>query len=131
MKGLSERTVRFIIDKAREASDLPRDPDEDPRSDRARDEAPHWPDEESTPRAEALAEVRAAIDDLNDDEQAALVALVWVGRGTYEPDDWDEAVAQARAERVNKTSAYLTGVPMLAEHLESGLDAFVDVEDED
>ena len=40
---------------------------------------------------------------LNDDEQAELVALIWVGRGTYEPEDWDEAVETARAERVTDT----------------------------
>ena len=67
------------------------------------------------------AQMKSFIDDLNDDEQAHLVALMWVGRGTYEPEDFQEAVQTARAERVNETSAYLTGVPLLADYLEEGL----------
>ncbi len=46
------------------------------------------------------AELREFIADLNVDEQVSLVALMWVGRGTYEPEDWDEAVDTARSERV-------------------------------
>lgn len=66
-------------------------------------------------------ELKAFIDGLNIDEQVSLVALVWVGRGTYESDELAEAMTTARSERVNKTSAYLLGVPLLAEYLEEGL----------
>ena len=76
------------------------------------------------------AELREFIADLNVDEQVSLVALMWVGRGTYEPEDWDEAVDTARSERVNKTENYLLGVPMLSDYLEEGLDRMgVSVED--
>jgi hypothetical protein len=76
------------------------------------------------------AELREFIADLNVDEQVSLVALMWVGRGTYEPEDWDEAVDTARSERVNKTESYLLGVPMLSDYLEEGLEKMgVSVED--
>lgn len=60
---------------------------------------------------------------LNADEQANLVALLWIGRGTYEPEQWQEALTQARTERETSTERYLLRSPLLAEHLEAGLDA--------
>ncbi len=76
------------------------------------------------------AELRGFIADMNVDEQVSLVALMWVGRGTYEPEDWEEALDTARSERVNKTENYLLGVPMLSDYLEEGLDKMgVSVED--
>ena len=68
------------------------------------------------------AELVAFINGLNDDEQAHLVALAWIGRGTFGPEDLDEAVETARNERVNSTSQYLIGMPLLADYLEEGLD---------
>ncbi|MEM9028310.1 MAG: DUF3775 domain-containing protein [Pseudomonadota bacterium] len=89
---------------------------------------------ESTPNDPIAAELKSYIDDLNDDEQAALVALMWIGRGTYEPEDLAEAMATARSERVNATSRYLMGVPLLADLLEEGLEKFgypvSDIEDD-
>ena len=67
-------------------------------------------------------EVAAFIAGLNDDEQAELVALAWVGRGSFDPEDWDEAVETARGERVNRTEDYLLGIPLLADYLEEGLE---------
>ena len=76
------------------------------------------------------AELRGFIAEMNVDEQVSLVALMWVGRGTYEPEDWDEAVDTARSERVNKTENYLLGVPMLSDYLEEGLEKMgISVED--
>lgn len=68
------------------------------------------------------AELVGFINALNEDEQAHLVALAWIGRGTYGPEELDEAVDTARSERVNATSRYLIGMPLLAEYLEEGLE---------
>jgi len=68
------------------------------------------------------AELVAFINGLNEDEQVNLVALAWVGRGTFAPEDFDEAVETARNERVNSTSRYLLGMPLLADYLEEGLE---------
>ena len=56
-------------------------------------------------------------------EQANLVAIAWIGRGTYGPEDWDEAIATARTEANTPTWRYLLGMPLLADYLEGGLDA--------
>ncbi len=78
----------------------------------------------------AVAELRAFIEGLNDDEQAHLVALAWVGRGAYDAEDYAEAVDTAFAEKTTPTADYLMGMPHLAENLEAGLDAMgVDVTD--
>ncbi len=67
-------------------------------------------------------ELAEFIAGLNEDEQASLVALAWIGRGSYGPDELDEAVGMAKSERVNKTEDYLLGIPLLADYLEEGLD---------
>lgn len=68
------------------------------------------------------AELSGFLRMLNNDERANLVALMWVGRGTYEAEEFDEAVETARAERANGTSRYLLGMPLLANYLEEGLE---------
>lgn len=67
-------------------------------------------------------ELAGFIDALNDDEQAHLVALTWVGRGTFDAEDFDEAVETARSERTSSTASYLLGIPLLADYLEEGLE---------
>ena len=67
-------------------------------------------------------ELRELINDLNVDEAAELVAMVWIGRGDYEPAEWEEAVAEARQRGNRRTATYLLGLPTLAEWLETGLE---------
>ncbi len=103
-------TVTFLIEKAREF------------------ETPELiiEDQESVavPKDPSFVEAKAQIEALNVDEQCALVALAWVGRGAYEPDEWESALAEARAAHNQRTAEYLFGMPNLAENLEAGLDAF-------
>lgn len=80
---------------------------------------------EDTPASrQARAELIQYIDDLDDDEAAALVALDWIGRGDFSADDAEAAVEQARARRQGSTATYLLGDPLLASYLEAALDAF-------
>lgn len=75
-------------------------------------------------------EVAEFISGLNEDEQAHLVALAWVGRGTFTADDFPEAVATAKAEKTVPTERYLLGIPLLADFLEEGLESLgISVED--
>jgi hypothetical protein len=76
------------------------------------------------------AELASFINGLNVDEQVNLVALAWVGRGTFTADEFEEAVETARGERVVSTSRYLLGMPLLADYLEEGLDKLgISIED--
>lgn len=68
-------------------------------------------------------EVHQFIDDLNDDEKAHLVAVAWVGRGAFEPEDYAEALVTAFTEATTPTADYLMGMPHLSENLEAGLEA--------
>lgn len=71
----------------------------------------------------AEAELRAFIDRLTEEEQASLVAVMWVGRGAFEAEDIEEAKKTAIAEATTPTADYLLGTPHLSDHLENGLDA--------
>ena len=68
-------------------------------------------------------ELRELIGDLNVDEAADLIALMWVGRGDYEAAEFPEAVEQARLRGNRDTAKYLLGFPMLGDWLEEGLEA--------
>src|SRR5687768_15382075 len=43
-------------------------------------------------------ELTAVFDDLADDQQAEVLAFCWVGQGTYEASEWDEAIEEASQE---------------------------------
>jgi hypothetical protein len=68
-------------------------------------------------------EVHAAIADLDPDLQAELVALMWLGRGDYGIDEWEDALADAQDayEEHGNTASYLLVHPMASDHLEEGL----------
>lgn len=66
-------------------------------------------------------EMKSFIDDMNDDAQVDLVALMWLGRDSASADDWEQVRAEA-AEAHNEHSAeYLLGTPLLADYLSEGL----------
>jgi hypothetical protein len=64
------------------------------------------------------------INGLDIDEQLILVALAWLGRGTYDASEWNEAISTARSEHNNRTGQYLLGLPLLGDYLEEGLSQF-------
>ncbi|HMC91349.1 MAG TPA: DUF3775 domain-containing protein [Allosphingosinicella sp.] len=69
-------------------------------------------------------EMRAALDDLADDQLAETLALAWVGRGTYDASEWDDAFAEANDTDPESSIDELMDMPLLASHLEAGLAAF-------
>lgn len=82
----------------------------------------------------AEGELRAFIDRLTEEEQASLVAVMWIGRGSFGADELEEAKATAANEATTPTADYLLGSPHLSDHLENGLDelgiSIVDDEDD-
>lgn len=71
----------------------------------------------------AEGELRAFIDALAEEEAVSLVALMWIGRGTFEAEELEEALRTAREEADHPAADYLLGSPHLSDHLENGLDA--------
>ncbi|HKL69045.1 DUF3775 domain-containing protein [Salibaculum sp.] len=71
----------------------------------------------------AEAEFDAFVSGLTEEEQSSLVAIMWIGRGSYEAEELAEATRHATAEASTPTQTYLKGSPHLADHLENGLDA--------
>jgi hypothetical protein len=65
-------------------------------------------------------EIREQIRGLDEREQAELVALMWIGRGDAEPEEWEETVKLARELKAGPTSRYLLRHPLVAEHWQEG-----------
>jgi hypothetical protein len=63
------------------------------------------------------------IAELDEDRQAELVALMWLGRGDAEAEEWESLVETARERRETPTHDYLLDHPLLAEYWASGLEA--------
>ncbi len=68
------------------------------------------------------AELTGFLRVLNHDEKANLIALMWIGRGTFEAEEFEEAVDVARAEHPKNGVRYLLSTPLLANYLEDGLE---------
>lgn len=123
-----ETLCRLII-RARELeAQVPAlDPDEDPDNvddldDDGEDQALSVLQDELNTGVEE--EVQAMLDDLADDQLSETLALAWVGRGTYDASEWEDAVAEANDISPDDRIDELLDMPLLAGHLESGLAAF-------
>jgi len=78
---------------------------------------------EEEARDPSALQIRRIIRELNQDEAAELVALMWIGRGDFGADEFPAAVAEARSRTDIKPVRYLLDRPMLGEWLEDGLEA--------
>ena len=122
--GINPDKVCHIILKARafDAKEGVSDPDSGSNAvdDGMTDVLEDLPDDVDATRLELLEFIRA----LDEDEQLDLVALAWVGRGTYEISEWREARSVARNEHNKRTAEYLLKLPLLGDYLQEGLAAF-------
>jgi hypothetical protein len=123
-----ETLCRLIL-RAKEAeAQVPAaDPDEDPDNvddfdDEGEDQALSVLEDELNSGVEE--EIQATLDDLADDQLAETLALAWVGRGTYDVSEWDDAFAEATDTDPESSIEELLDMPLLAGHLEAGLAAF-------
>jgi hypothetical protein len=122
-------TVRMVIEKARVFdADMSSGDEEDSleaTGARTTDDMLEEDDREDSPEGDPLfGELRDIINDLNEDEQVELVALTWVGRGSYSTDEWKQALQEATRAHNERTAQYLLGMPLLADYLAEGLAAF-------
>jgi hypothetical protein len=120
MLNVNPDTVCFLITKARifhskedvVVPDMPDSPAED------------WALQALADHADdaVFQEFKATIEDLEPDQQQEVVALLWLGRGDFDAEEWDSAVEEARREWTETTAEYLIAHPQLADHLREGLD---------
>jgi hypothetical protein len=64
-------------------------------------------------------ELREEIQGLDQRQQAELIALLWVGRGDAEPEEWEQTVKLALDQGEAPTRCLLRH-PLLSEHWEEG-----------
>ncbi len=119
--NVSLEKLCYIIVKAREfdakVDPVEPDPGSNPSDDDQREVLEDYADDPT------LAELRAAIDGLNDDEVIDVIALAWVGRADFGKEEWREARALARERHRRHSATYLVGMPALGDYLEEGLAA--------
>jgi hypothetical protein len=114
--GISLESVAAIADAARavqeseESGALARDEEDEEGLDA---------DDDENMDEDAL---RAFIAELNEDEQASLIALAWIGRGDYTGEEFEEARTLAKERNIRDPAEYLLGIESLGDILEEGLD---------
>ncbi|HZT19833.1 MAG TPA: DUF3775 domain-containing protein [Dongiaceae bacterium] len=116
---ISPDKLAFIIVKAREfdakVEPVEPDPGSNPADDDEREVLEDYADD---PTREELVD---ALENLNEDEIVEVIALTWLGRGDYEPEDWEQALSDARETHDERAVSYLVGTPNLADEIEEGL----------
>ena len=111
--GISIETVATVIDHLRTIQETESEQDEAAEMDDIEDEEEFDEDTLAT-----------FIEELNEDEQAALIALAWTGRGDYGPEDWDEARSLAAERNESDAASYLLDMEMLGDLLAEGVASF-------
>lgn len=117
--NLSSEIVCQIAARAREFQSkegvvIPEDPDELNEDDFQQILADHKNDLTYT-------EVCDAINDLEPDQQMTLVAIMYLGRGDFDVDEWEDCFNEARDGWTTHTAEYLLSHPQVADYLEEGL----------
>jgi hypothetical protein len=107
MLGINPEKVSDISSKARMFDCKEEDSDPDSGSNRADDGMVDVL--EDTGDDASYQELVEYIRSLDGEEQVNLVASAWVGRGTYEPSEWEEALSEAHHAHNERTAEYLTG----------------------
>lgn len=118
--GVSLETVATVVDLARTLQGK-EETDAEQVTEDANSEAALL---QETPDDMTEAALRQFIDELNEDEQASLIALAWTGRGDYGFEDWEEARSLAAERNQSDTASYLMDMEMLGDLLAEGVAAF-------
>lgn len=71
-----------------------------------------------------VAEFNGIVSDMSERQRSELVALMWVGRGDYGIEEWEQAVDDALGDFSIRAAAYVLAHPMVSDHLEEGMIAF-------
>ena len=110
--------VNYIIAMARDLEDaLPRDATDDETHRGEADNPELIKDHEYD---SGYQELLGFLQTLSEDELISLVAILWIGRGTYDVDDLIGALDESRDIGANRIPGYILSIPLLAEYLEEG-----------
>lgn len=117
--NVNPETVCFLIDKAhefhaKEEVSIPEIPNS-PSDDWARQVLADHRDDF------CYREFVNTINDLEPDQQISVVALMWLGRGDFSLDEWQDALAEAERVHNERTAEYLLATPLVADYLTEGL----------
>jgi hypothetical protein len=120
--NISTDTVCFVIVKAREF-DVKVAPEElddgsNPTDDQEQRILEDYADDPT------YEELRSFLASQSDDDLKELVALMWIGRGDYTADDWNDVLGEVEDVRRRHTVDYLIGTPLLGDYLEEALSQF-------
>jgi hypothetical protein len=120
--NLDQDKVCYLIIKAREfdakmEAEVP-EPGDNPIDDDEREVLFDYPDDPT------VEEIRGFIGTLNEDELTEMLALMWVGAGDYDIEEWDEAIRDARDDEDIRRPETFLGTPLLGDFLEEGLAQF-------
>jgi hypothetical protein len=120
--AISAEKVGFLIEKMREFDVKEGVSDPDSGSNGADDNMIDvLEDDGNDPVA---GEITGFINAMTEDEQIDLVALMRLGRGDGDIEDWDELRREAADGRNLRTASTLLGEPLVSDYLAEGLDAF-------
>ncbi len=120
---LNRDIIEGIIDKAREFNErddvTPFEEESEPEIDDV-----EWAGQMTDRYGEdpIYQQFKAMIEDLEPDQQITIVALMWIGRGDYEPGEWEDAREYATDAWTDHTADYLIGTPLLADYLDEALE---------
>lgn len=119
MLSINPETVCFLINKAHEfhakegvvIPEIPNSPSDD------------WGRQVLADHIDDFSyqEMVYAINDLEPDQACELLALMWLGRGDYELDEWEVAIGDARDSWDEQTITNMIAIPLVADYLNEGL----------
>jgi len=119
MLQIDPQKVCYLIIKAREfdakVEVVEPDPGSNPSDEDMRGVLEDYPDDPVD------AEIRSLVENLNEDEQIDLVALLWLGRTDRAAEEWGALREEAAAAHSDHTADYLLGTPLLSDYLNEGL----------
>ena len=119
MLAINPVKVCYLIVKARQfdakVEPVEPDPGSNASDDGMLDVLEDYPDDP------VFEELKGFIDNLNEDEQIDLVALLWFGRDDGGVAEWPGVRREAARARNEHSADYLLGTPLLSDYLSEGL----------
>jgi hypothetical protein len=69
----------------------------------------------------SVGEFRSIVSDFSERQRAELVALMWLGRGDFSVEEWEQAVDEALGDFSVRAAEYVLAHPMVSDDLQEGM----------